>query len=334
MPQEENMNKNKLKKLEQEFPFLKNFLEQNFGAFLKDKKTTLEINVKRMDANLFFYHGDHIDGHQSQYIGKKQYGSLFTGIFFTDGSSIIRRRYGKFPKGRLVKDFFREDPIRHFTKFIIKSEITTWYDYEKDKNGHVINTFKHFSKREVEITIYKEAEEKLIPSWNNPKLIAKVHLTNKLWYQLRMYNNMQDRKSECAIMEVIFDKIKGEFKEFFEKYLQTLMYKERAFDMPIEGISFRSLSMAGRLMITLDTPNAQITYIAVDEEKGDSRMGVNSIDGTLWEAEEITRKVISICTQRFEKGESFADIFKIGKVGFAGRSFGTDNKEKKSEQPV
>ena len=107
------------------------------------------------------------------------------------------------------------------------------------------------------------------------------------------------------------------------------MYNERAFNCEIDGIKFLSLSMAGRLLITLDTPKSQITYAALDEASGDSHMGMNSIDATLEEAERITKIIITHCTERLEKGETFADIFKTGEVGFAGHNFG-----KKAEQPA
>jgi len=66
----------------------------------------------------------------------------------------------------------------------------------------------------------------------------------------------------------------------------------------------------------------QISYIATDEENGDSRMGVNSIEGTIAEAKEITEKFIASCEKLFGEGKTFHDIFKTGKVGFAGHTFG------------
>jgi hypothetical protein len=87
------MNKSKLKTMEQEFPFLKSFLEKNFGLALKDKRTSLNIKVERMDPNLLYFYGDHLDGQQSKFLKEKQYGSLFTSFFFIDseGKTICSR---------------------------------------------------------------------------------------------------------------------------------------------------------------------------------------------------------------------------------------------------
>jgi hypothetical protein len=75
-------------------------------------------------------------------------------------------------------------------------------------------------------------------------------------------------------------------------------------------------------LITLDTPTAQISYKAADEKMGDSCMGVNSIEGTLKEADDITEKFIASCDKLFNKGKTFQEIFKAGEVGFAGHTFG------------
>lgn len=45
MPQKKIMNKNKLKKMEKEFPFLKSLLDENFGTFLENKSTNLNVKV-------------------------------------------------------------------------------------------------------------------------------------------------------------------------------------------------------------------------------------------------------------------------------------------------
>lgn len=317
MPQNKIMNKNKLKKMEKEFPFLKSLLDENFGAFLKNKNTNLNVNIQRMDPTLLFYAGDHLDGMQSRYIGEKKYGSLFASFFFLDESGkIILRHYG-LCKPLLLGKIIEMDFMSR-TKFIIKTKVETWYEEEFDENGHLVKCFKHFSHRDIKITIYKEPKNGSIESFlRDPNMIYKVHLTNKLIMEL------------CYVGKQFFDQIDAEkdilislFKPFFEKHLQAAMYPERAFNSQIGNIKFLSLSMAGRLLITLDTPNAQISYIALDEETGDSHMGIQSIDGTLVEVKKITETFITECKNRFEKGEKFTDIFHTGKVGFVGQTFG------------
>jgi hypothetical protein len=210
----------------------------------------------------------------------------------------------------------------------------TWYNYELNEKGRTIDTFKHFSQREIKMIIYKEPEEKLVGLLDDPEVITKVHITNNLL--LRLYRHgLPKRKMEYEIINARTEKLGEQFKTFFEERLQAHMYEERAFNCPIEDIKFLSLSMAGRLMITLDTPNSQITFKGIDEKEGDSRMGTNSIDASINEAERITNAVIESCNKRFEKGETFADIFQIGKVEFAGQSFGKKPKKaKKAEQPA
>lgn len=317
MPQNKIMNKNKLKKMEQEFPFLKSFLDKNFGAFLKNKNTNLNVKIQRMNPTLLFYAGDHLDGMESKYIREKEYASLFTCFFFlNEAGEIIFSQYGPC-KPLLLWEIIKKD-FRSRTKFIIKAEVETWYEPDLDEEGHVVKCFKHFSHRDIEMTIYKEPKNGSILSFlEDPNMIQKVHLTNrlitKLYYAGPKFFDQIDAE-EGSLVKL--------FKPFFEEHLQASMHKERAFNCQIGDIKFLSLSMAGRLIITLDTPKSQISYIALDEETGDSKMGVKSIDATLQEAKRITESFITECKSRFEKEEKFADIFKTGEVGFAGHTFG------------
>lgn len=322
------MNKQKLEKMEQEFPFLKEFLAKNFGEFLKDKKTSLEIKVERIDANLLFYRGDHADGHQSRFLKEKHYGSLFTSLFFIN--DIGKTTFYHFGPLReyslldiknisLISRILRGNTINECIHYIIKGEIETWYEYEKDEKGHNVEVFKHFDNRKVRLTIYKEPENGLDSLLNDPDLINKVQITIKLLNSL--YYSHKDYYDQ---IQNYLDELKDKFKPFFEKYLQAPMYKERSFNCEFGSVKFLSVSLAGRLLITLDTPQSQISFMALDEEKGDSRMGVNSIDATLNEAKRITEEIISIVTKEFESGKTFTDIFKTGKVIFAGQEFGKD----------
>lgn len=322
------MNKQKLEKMEKEFPFLKEFLTKNFGGFLKDKKTTLEIKVKRMDANLLFYTGDHADGYRSRFLLEKYYGSLFTSLFFINKTGKTTfSHYGPFKDFSLIdiKDmthlFFPDDKINKYVNHIIKGEIETWYEHEKERDqyGSIITTFKHFDHRKIILTIYKEPKEGIEKLFTDTNLINKVQITNKLLLNLYYTNKEYHDKIQTQL-----DVFKNQFKTFFEKYLQGPMYKERSFNCDIGSVKFLSVSMAGRLLITLDTTKSQISFMALDEKEGDSRMGVNSIDSTLNEAKRITEEVISIVTKEFESGKTFTEIFKIGKVVFAGHEFGKE----------
>lgn len=270
-----------------------------------------------MDPTLLFYAGDHLDGMQARYFDASKYGSLFTCFFFVDSSGkIILRQYG-LCKSLLLGKISEMDFISR-TKFIIKTEVETWYETELDEKGYAVECFKHFSYRNIKMTIYKEPKNGNIASFlEDPNMIYKVHLTNKLivnlYYVGRQFFDQIDAEEDALITL---------FKPFFEKHLQTSMYKERAFNCQIGDIKFLSLSMAGRLMITLDTPKSQISYIGLDEETGDSKMGIKSIDGTLQEIRRITEKFIASCEKLFNEGKTFSDIFKVGQVGFAGQTFG------------
>ncbi|MFA7717919.1 MAG: hypothetical protein WC875_04345 [Candidatus Absconditabacterales bacterium] len=317
------MNKSKLENLEQEFPFLKSFLEKNFGLALKDKRTTLNIKVQRIDPEILFYFGDHMDGHRCRFIKEKQYGSLFTSFFFINNAGEpIYFRFGPLHDWVLNDLLIVNKKFQANTKTIVKAETETWYDIEKNDEGEAIPVFKHFSSRQIHMTIYKEPEAGLLSLVNDPNLVTKVRLYTRLLIRL-----ICSRNKNYKIVESKLEEIKNQFKSFFEEHLQAEMYKERAFNCQVGDIKFLSLSMAGRLLITLDTPTTQISYMAVDEEKCDSRMGVNSIEATLEEAKTITESFISSCTKRFNGGEKFSDIFKTGEVGFAGHAFG-----KKAEQ--
>ena len=317
MLQEENMNKNKLQNMEQEFPFLRSFSEKNFGAFLRDKYTTLDIKVQRIDANTLFYFGDHADGHNRSFFTDKHYASLFTCFFFIDAAGqVIFSKWGRLYDRALIHIL----SLRRYlhTTTIIKAEIETWYKREFDEKGEEIDgIFKHFSHRKINMTINKEPEEGLSSLLDDPDLTTKLRLNARL-----MTSMICHTKAEYDRIDIHLQEIKNSFKKFFEERLQTPMYLERAFNIEIEGIKFLSLSTAGRLLITLDTPTMQISYIATDEENGDSRMGVNSIEGTIAEAKEITEKFIASCEKLFGEGKTFHDIFKTGKVGFAGHTFG------------
>jgi len=314
----------KLEKMEQEFPFLKSFLDKNFGASLKDEKTELDIKVKRIGPNVLYFKGDFLDGHNSKWLRENQYGSGWTSVSCIDkNNQVIWVRFGEIPYNNLI-NYLKVKNTK--TKFIVTTEMETWYDYEwnYDDNGerHSVNTFKHFSKRKIEVTIHKWQGNELKDLVNDEQLITKVHLTTKLWTDLAIKDVHKPNK-EYKIIQERLDKMTKKFKTFFEKYLQADMYKERAFNFTIdENVTFLLFSCAGRLIITLDTEHDQISYIALDEKEGDCHMGVKSIDATLDRAEEITDQVILKCLEKFEEGKNFKEVFKTGQVGYAGCTFG------------
>lgn len=315
----------KLEKMEQEFPFLKSFLDKNFGTFLKDERTELDIKVKRIGPDVLYFKGDFLDGQNDRWLKEKQYGSGWTSVFCIGKSNQVTwMKFGKLSYNKL-RNYLKDEYSK--IKFIVTAETKVWYDYEwrEDNDGfkQSVNSFKHFSKREVEITIHKCQGKELKDLVNDEQLITKVHLTTKLWADLGIENLWEPNK-EYQIIEERINKITKKFKTFFEKYLQTSMYKERSFNFEIdENIKFLSFSCAGRLIITLDTKDNQISYIALDQKKGDCNMGVKSIDATLDRAEEITDKAILKCLEKFEEGKSFKEVFKTGQIGFAGQCFGT-----------
>ena len=324
----------KLEKMEQEFPFLKSFLDKNFGAFLKDEKTELEIKVKRIGPDVLYFKGDFLDGHNSRWLKEEQYGSGWTSVFCIDRNNQVT--WVKF--GELSYDKLRNYlTVKHSkTKFIVITETKTWYDYEwnydNDGERESVNTFKHFAKRTIQMTIHKCQGNELKDLIYDEQLITKVHLTNKLWTDLAI-KDVHKPSKEYKIIEERLDKMTKKFKTFFEKYLQADMYTERAFNFEIdENIKFLSFSCAGRLIITLDTKHDQISYIALDEKEVDWNMGVKSIDATLDRAEEITDKVILKCLEKFEEGKNFKEVFKIGQIGFAGHVFGTPAEPAEAEK--
>ncbi|HRX63480.1 MAG TPA: hypothetical protein P5060_00015 [Candidatus Absconditabacterales bacterium] len=317
------MNINKLESLKVEFPFLKELFEKEYkeshSSFLKgDKRFIVNVDVQRMDSSLMYFTGDYLNGTNGALLKKGFVGSLCYDLYFIDSKNAIIKSQKKRDRDamfimralELIAKITKEDLD---VSTIVKVETTKWY--KPDDNGNA--DYKTFQDEKINVVIYKEPKEGLNTFLSARESIIDAEMTPDLLIKL-----MCKQPEKYKVIEDRFNIIKKRFKSLFEMYLQSFMYEHRAFKFKIGDISFRSLSMAGRLLITLEKGEAQVTYAAVDQKEGDCRMGSNGFNGTIAEIEQITNTVIFDLLEYFGSGKTPVDIMKTGKVGYAGHVFG------------
>jgi hypothetical protein len=317
------MNKSKLESLQVEFPFLKELFEKEYNEsylpFLQgDKRFTIDVDVQRMDSNLMYFTGDYLDGTNGALLKEGSVGSLSYDVYFIDARNTIIRSQKRRERDtmfimRALELLSKVQKEAVDVSIIVKVETIKWYKPDNSGNAN----YEAFQNEKMNIVIYKEPKEGLKTFLSVRESIVDVEMTPDLLITL-----MIKHPEKYKIIEERFNVIKKRFKSVFEMYLQSFMYEHRSFDFKIGDITFRSLSMAGRLLITLEKGNAQVTYAALDQKKGDCRMGSNGFNGTIQEVEQITNTIIFDLLEQFGSGKTAKDVLKTGKVGFAGQVFG------------
>jgi len=307
--------------MQAEFPCLATLLQKEYqdiylGVVNQEPGYSIDVKVRRIDANLMYFTGDYCNGVGSRLVRENEIGTLRYDIHLVNSVGTILYSH---PRRKRTDCILKDWLLRvEGVSSIVKVEERRWYEPRilDDEN---IADFEKRKSISLDICIYKSPKEGISSFLFSTDLWAHIVLDNHIL--IKMY---QSDPSGQAKVEECLDRLKHQFKSFFQMYLQAEMYKERTFNFELNEIKFRSFACAGRLLITLEKGEADISYAALDEAEEDCRMGVNSLHATITDAQNITQEFILGCLERFGKGEQFSDIFKTGTVCFAGQIVGNE----------
>jgi hypothetical protein len=286
----------KIKSLISQFPFLES-LTKGFNQ----EDVICDIKIKRVDTNLLIFKSVDHNGINSSVMHKDgelegtqiQYSLLVdsSGILLTENSSHIR----VFEKLQKIKDlntikYIVEYTEHEFRKYgdINSERLLTQINIRINKVPHsgltnIVDTFdvrKNVMLNHNDVMFSKFKSETLYNEVSNDlnKLVEK--------FNLNVYGN--------GLLKVIDD------------------CPQRGMSAKFKNINIRSMATIGRVIITLENENSQVTFVG-DENIENPNIGIHSFHGTL---PNIDTLIESFIKHWNEIDVPFENVYKSGKVLF------------------